>query len=833
MATFPLIFALNDREQHTKIHIPMKTIFKISAGITVLLFFHFRAIHAQSQISGIIKTESGQPLPFVNVLLLSAADSSLVKGEVSGENGEYLLKGITSGKYLMMASMVGYLEYYSRPLQVKAGAGSMNLGAITLLEDVKDLETVEVVAKKPLFEQKIDRLVINVENSITSAGSSALEVLERSPGVVVNRQNNSISIAGKDGVVVMINGKINRMPLDAVVQMLEGMPSSNIESIELITTPPADFDAEGNAGFINIVLKQSNDKGLNGSYTFSGGYGRGTTASSGINFNYRQENINLYGDYSFSRKAQEQVFTFGRQVMLAGEAIGTDTRSVRDPIQRNHNARLGLDWNLNPKTVLGVLLSGYDNRWSMDALNKSTISRNSLPDTLLTIANDEVNHWQHLGGNLNLQHTIREGETITFDADYLRYDNVNPTNYYTTYANGAGAFLFREQTFSGKATPIKIGVGKLDYTRQFSEKLKVEAGLKATISRFDNDVTVSRIENGLPVNDPGLTAEYQLEESIGAAYSALSLKLDGKSDLKLGLRYEYTNSNLGTVEQANIVDRQYGNFFPSVFLSRAFNDQNSINASYSRRITRPTFNDMAPFVIFMDPYTFFSGNAALQPSISNNVKVDYRFKTALFSIQYAVEDSAIARFQSRIIEGTNQQLIAAENMKNRKTASITAAFPIQVSDRWRMQNNLIGSWQEVNAYFDGEPVRVSTKNLRVVWINMFTLPKDFSAEVVGFYQTKGLFGSAAFLPIGALNIGIQKKFGGNAGTLRFGVDDVFNSLRWRGETNFPEHNLVSTFEADFSQRTFKVTYSRNFGNEKLKRQRQRATGSEEERGRVD
>ena len=811
----------------------MKSSTKTLVGIFLFLLLYSQSLQAQSQIAGTVQTESGQPLPFVNVLLLSAADSSLIKGEVSGENGEYVLKNIAAGNYLVMASMVGFLEYYSSPLQMKGETGKMNLDAIILQEDVKELKAVEVVAKKPLFEQKIDRLVINVENSITSAGSSALEVLERSPGVVVNRQNNSLSIAGKDGVVVMINGKINRMPLEAVVQMLAGMPSSNIESIELITTPPADFDAEGNAGFINIVLKQSNDNGLNGAYTFSGGYGKGTTASSGINFNYRQKNINLYGDYSFSREAQEQVFTFGRQVMLNGETIGTDTRSVRDPIQRNHNARLGLDWNLSPKTVLGVLLSGYDNRWSMNAMNHSTISRNGLPDTLLAITNDEVNHWKHLGGNLNLQHTIREGETLTFDADYLSYDNVNPTNYFINYSDGAGALLFQEQTFSGKATPIEVGVGKLDYTKTFSEKLKMEAGIKGTVSHFDNDVTVSRIENGASVNDPNLTAKYQLEESIGAAYSAFSLKLDDKSDLKLGLRYEYTNSNLGTVEQANIVDRQYGNFFPSAFLSRTFNDQNSANISYSRRITRPTFNDMAPFVIFVDPYTFFSGNAALQPSISNNVKVDYRFKTALFSIQYTVEDSAIARFQTRVIEGTNQQLIAAENMKNRRTASFTTAFPIQVAEWWRMQNNLIGSWQEVNAYFDGQPVQLRTKNLRVVWINMFTLPKDFSAELVGFYQTKGLFGAAEFLPIGALNIGIQKKLGGAAGTLRFGIDDVLNSIKWRGESNFPEYNLVSSFEADFSQRTFKLTYSRNFGNDKLKRQRQRGTGSEEERERVN
>jgi len=483
--------------------------------------------------------------------------------------------------------------------------------------------------------------------------------------------------------------------------------------------------------------------------------------------------------------------------------------------------------------VLGVLVSGYDNRWSMDAVNSTTISLDGLPDTLLTIVNDEVNHWKHLGSNINLQHTFRENEILTFDADYLHYDNKNPTNYFIDYADGAGGFLFEEQTFSGKVTPIRVGVGKLDYTKRFSEKIKMETGLKGTLSRFDNDVTVSRVENGIPVNDPSLTAKYNLEESIGAAYTSLDVNLGEQFDLKLGLRYEYTNSNLGTEEQADIVDRQYGNFFPSAFLSKTFNDHHSANLSYSRRITRPTFNDMAPFVIFLDPYTFFSGNAALQPSISNNVKVDYRFKSALLSIQYTLEDSAIARFQSRTIEGTNQQLIAAENMRNRKTASATIAFPLHIAEWWNMQNNLIGVWQEANTFFDGDPIRVRTKNLQVVWINSFTLPHDFSAELVGFYRSKGLFGTTVALPMGALNVGVQKKFNHNWGTLRLGIDDLLNSLKFQSEVNFPEYNLVSKADLDFSQRTFKLTYSRNFGSTKVKAARRRSTGSEEERGRVN
>lgn len=806
---------------------------KSIAGATLLLVFSLPILSAQSQISGTVLDSKNTAVAYANVLLLRAADTSLVRGAVTNDNGAFQINDIAAGTYLMEVSMLGYQPHRSDIFEMRGAGTQKDLGTIVLQDDAAQLETVEIVAKKPLYEQKIDRLVINVENSITSAGATALDVLERSPGVVVNRQSNSIALAGKNGVIVMINGKINRMPLEAVVQMLAGMPSGNIEKIELITTPPSNFDAEGNAGFINIVMKQSNEAGLNGGYTFSGGIGRGSTASAGINFNYRKNKINLYGDYSFGREAQEQLFLSDRQVLLNGNTIRTDTRSLRDPVQRNHNARLGLDWNIGKKTVLGMLISSYDNRWSMDAVNNSTISLNGTPDTLLRIVNDEVNHWQHLGANLNLQHTFRPDELLTFDLDFLAYDNENPTNYLTSYTEAGGGFLFEERTFSGKVTPIKVGVGKLDYSKRFSAKLKMEAGIKGTSSRFDNDVTVFRIDNGVSVNDPTLTAKYRLEESIGAAYAAFDFKLDDKSDAKLGLRYEYTNSNLGSAERANIVDRQYGNFFPSAFLSRNFNDKHSANLSYSRRISRPTFNDMAPFVIFMDPYTFFSGNAALQPSISNNVKLDYRFGSTLFSMQYTVEDSAIAQFQSRVIEGTNQQLIAAENLKNRKTLAFTLALPIQIAEWWRMQNNLIGTWQGVNVYFDGSLVNIQNKNLQMVWINSFTLPKDFSAELMGFYQTKALFGSGIFLPVYGINVGIQKKFPGNGGTLRFGVDDALNSFLWRIQNNLPEHNLVSDIEVDFSQRTFKLSYSRNFGNNQLKGKRERATGSEEERRRVN
>jgi len=226
---------------------------------------------------------------------------------------------------------------------------------VMLREDSQVLGEVEIVGRKALFEQKIDRLVVNVANSVTSAGGTALEVLERSPGVIVNRQSGALSLIGKDGVVVMINGKQSYQPASGIIQMLEGMNADNIESIELITTPPANFDAEGNAGYINIVLKKSTDLGFNGNMTVSAGLGEGEVGSANVNLNYRNNKLNVFSSYGFMYKAQLQKFYNYRQVVFEGNTTESEVTTYRDPQQLNHNIRLGLDYEISDQTIIGVL----------------------------------------------------------------------------------------------------------------------------------------------------------------------------------------------------------------------------------------------------------------------------------------------------------------------------------------------------------------------------------------------------------------------------------------------------------------------------------------------
>ncbi|MEO6730802.1 MAG: outer membrane beta-barrel family protein [Ferruginibacter sp.] len=796
----------------------------------LLIVLVSKELPAQINIYGIVKAADNSPIESANVLLLTDKDSMLVKGTVTLAKGNFNFDNINPGKYLLSVSSIGFKENITTPFAVNK-SGDIDAGVFRLTKATVDLDAVKVVTRKPMFEQKVDRMVIHVKSSITSAGGTALEVLEKSPGVVVNRQNNSIALNGKDGVVVMINGKISRMPINTVVQMLNGMNASNIDRIELITTPPANFDAEGNAGFINIILVTNPNKGLNGSYSLTMGYGNGYSPAGALNFNYRNKKINLFGDYSFTWKNPEQDWTFYNRSMQQSVITENLSLTERDTKEGVQIARLGIDVQVSPKTIIGAIIGGYNSRWDMIANNKLSILKNKVPDSNVIIVNTELNHWKHYMGNVNFSHAIKEGETITADIDYLYYKDNNPNDYINRYFSGNGTPLGEEKTTSGKLTPFTIWVAKIDYAKKISEKVNAETGIKMALSKFTNDVSVQTLHQANWVKDPDLTSIYYLKEKIAAAYVAVNVVVSTKTSLKLGLRYEYTNSNLGSATRQNIVDRKYGRFFPSLFVNHKLDDNNSFNISYSRRITRPTFRDMAPFVIFIDPYTFFSGNSALQPAFSNVYKADYVIRSFVFSISYTREDESIAGFQPKVYKG-NKQIFAAENLDNIKTVNISLSLPFTITSWWNMQNNLQGNWQQMNAVYKKGPFRVEQKNIAFNSSQNLVLPRNYSAELSGFFQSKGLFGAAVIKARGALNAGIQKKFADNKSKLRVAVDNIFNGAAFNAVTDIPSENIYSSLALTFMFRTFKATYTYDFGNKTIKGKRNRSTASDEEQGRV-
>ncbi|MBS1600949.1 MAG: TonB-dependent receptor [Bacteroidetes bacterium] len=817
--TFPT-FKLN------LIHIAPKAIFIF----LIPAFIQINLCNAQSSVTGIIVSGKDAPITHANVLLLQSKDSSLVKGILSADDGSFVFENIPQGIYLVTSSFTGFKQFYSTVFSI-ADNRMTNLGKLVLSESFVEMNTVTVVAKKPLYEQKQDRLVINVQNSITAAGNSALDVLERSPGVIVDRQNNSISMKGKEGVAIMINGKVNYMPASAVIELLQGMNSGSIEKIELITTPPANLDAEGHAGYINLVLKNNDHFGVNGSYSANAGYSNGAVFGGNLNMNFRQEKINIYGNLSYSRVQKPLPIylhaRFSNDRNIFDNSFATD----RSETIGNFNGRIGLDYQLNKKTVFGILISGYDNHYAQSENTNAYMLKNNQLDTFAKQSNSELNHWQNISINLNMQHDFSESSRLSANVDYIYYKNNQPVHYYSAFYDNVNKFIYDQKKISTKSTPINFWIGALDYSKKIYGNLTLDAGVKATIADFYNDLGVETFQQGEWISDPSLAGHYTMNENYSAAYTSVDWALNKNTHAKMGLRYEYTNTNLGSAQIKNIVDRHYGNLFPVVTISHSINDDNTISLSYNMRISRPTFNSLAPYIYYVNANTVITGNQALQPSISNTIAVDYSYKKYVLSLSFTNESNTIAIFQPSIDSATGKVILRPENIDNQKLASAMITIPIEVNSWWSMQYSVTGSWQQIVTAIT-KPLNKNFMNVNINASQTFKLPKSFSLELSGFYQSRLMEGIYVQDAYGALNFGIRKKLAGTKGAIIFSANNILVTNDKILHANYPGQNLVTDLHIRFNQRVFSLTYSRSFGNNKIKEKRERTTGAEDEKGRV-
>ncbi|WP_194975984.1 outer membrane beta-barrel family protein [Aquiflexum lacus] len=797
---------------------------------SVLLFFLVSQGFTQGIIQGKVHDAKAKEMSFANVLLWNKPDSAMVKGVVSDESGNFIFKEIPKGEYYVEVHILGYAKTHS-PVFSFLGTEKNNLATIILVQEDQNLEEVTVVATRPFFELEQGKMVVNVANSISAAGLSVIDVLDRSPGVMVNRQSNSLSVLGKNGVVILMNGHRFRMPMEAAYQMLAGLNSSDVEKIEIITVPPANYDADGDAGFINIVMKKDNDMiGTNGILTIGQGYGSGYNGNMSFSLNHQGPKFSWFGILSATYVDQVQEWEAFRGNNNGFEDIGIETTTDRFGTRKAINYQAGFDYKLTTNTILSGLVSGYNNRWDMTAPNVTKSSYSISPDTLVRMTTIEENYWSHIMGNINLQHTFQNGQVISTNIDYLTYKNSNPSWYTIMNYNESNDLISSEEFRITKDTPIDLWVTDLNHSMKIGKSIAVESGLRATFSKFTNTVVFEEKLGSDWLIDPKFTNDGLLNEDILAAFSSAKINFDEKTTLNAGVRYENTQTNLTTVSGEKIVDRHYGDFFPTTFLSRKINADNLIQVSYGRRITRPTFNEMAPFVFFSDPFSFFAGNENILPTYTNTFKTDYSYKSMLFFVQYSTDKNVIASFQPTLDEETNTVFLRTENLDQRQTVAMMVAFPLKITSWWETQNNFTANYQRVNSELNGEIYEVDQKGIQVVLTNTFTLPKKYTIELMGNYNSPTINGYFNWLSRGFVNLGVQKDFE-KAGVLRVSCNDIFETsqLRWR---SFEGAELEFSGRLQFEKRVFMATYTYKFGNSKIQGTRNRKVGSQEEQRRV-
>lgn len=786
----------------------------------------------KGKVSGAILDEKSQPFPFVNVLLLKAKDSTLSKGLAADENGKFLFDEVDSGEYLTLISMVGYQKSYSKKFFVSDK--SVNLPSFTLQPESQALNEVTVTAKKPFIEQEIDRTIINVENSIVSAGATALEVLERSPGVTVDQQNDRLQLRGKDGVIVQIDGKQTFLTQAELVNLLRNTPSDNIEKIELITNPSAKYDAAGNSGIINIKFKKNKNFGTNGNFSIGGGiaspgYGRGNGS---LALNNRKGKVSLFGTASgFEGEGFNRQVIY-RAIPYEGKTTTFNMDSKSDWRSRNYNYRVGMDYFATDKTTIGVLFSGFYNAW-----------KNPIRATDAEILNDDLslqqtyhtdmtanNHMNNISANVNLKHQFNDkGKELTFDVDYVQYDSKGYNFLDTRYFNPNGTPTGETDIVRNNMPAlINIGVVKLDYMQPIG-KGKFEAGLKSSYVKSDNNMIFETFGDVWQL-DPSRTNQFKYTENINAGYANYNGQFNSKTKFQLGLRAEHTHAIGNSVTLNSIRDRNYLNIFPSVFVSRNLDSSNVLNLSYSYRIDRPNYQSLNPFEYYLDPYTFQKGNPNLRPQYTHSFQLVHVYKSFLnTTLAYSRVKDMIADEVPMLVPEKNQTYVTSENLDNQNYVSLTISAPIPVKKWWNIQTNVTAAYNHYQTFYRNAPFDMKIFTYNAFVNNTFTLPKNWTAELSGWYNSPAIYGLLSSKSQGAISLGLQKSLMDKKATIRLSVQDPFWTNKFRGTTKFEDIDL--RVKSTWPSRQARITFTYRFGNQNVKT-RQRNTGSDDIQSRV-
>ncbi|MCF8448824.1 MAG: TonB-dependent receptor [Taibaiella sp.] len=816
----------------------MHTRFFRSVLLSVLLLLPSAAILAGG-ISGRVTDDAGKPVIFASVLLLGSSDSALVKTELTNEKGEYHLTPVDDGTYLLKVNIIGYIAYTSA--QVVLAANDITMPDIMLLQKNTELKEVAVRAQKPFIEVHADKLVVNVESSIVNAGSTAMDVLSRSPGVTVDN-NDRISLKGRQGITVMINGKIQPISGQDLANMLKSMPSNNVESIELISNPSARYDAAGTGGIINIKLKRDKKMGLNGSVNATYAQGVYGKANAGLNMNYRNKKVNLFANYNHSDREGFNHLTLDRNFYDNGVFAGAYD-------QNNHYlydivtdmGGLGMDYNLSSKTTVGFALSGEATSFLRTGYNYSVItdSATQLPLSHFVTDNKSPNRWSNGTANINLRHTFdSSGKTLSVDADYATYPGSGNQEFTTTYFTD-----FPDGTSVPSGVPAvklngdlkghtQIRSLKADYAMPLPNGVKMEAGAKTSLVTSDHDLLFFNELNGMSIPDSQRTNHFIYKEHINAAYLNFNKDWD-KWSTQLGLRTEQTIASGDATWPTgdSSFTRNYAQLFPSFAVQRHINPANDLGVTLSRRIERPNYEQLNPSTYYLDPTTYKTGDPYLMPALSYAAELSYTYKQKFITnLNYTRTFMPITEVIQPSLTERKVTIQTQKNLTSMSYYGINGSYQFRFYKWWSNTTNVNVYYAQYTGNIAGTGLNNGRATFDANTSNSFILPANWSAELSGFYQAPQLYGYMLVKPTWMLNLGIQKNLFDKRATARINATDIF----WRG---YPRATSTYTdyresFIAKRDTRQVAISFTYRFGKRTLPPSMRHRGGAEDEKRRA-
>lgn len=806
-----------------------------SFTLILIAFWGFSAALQAQSISGQALQSNGKPADFATVVLLKSIDSTIVTGAVTGEDGSFEIKGAPAEKYFVRLTMMGSGTTDSPEFQYDGK--KLTLKPLQLSEQSLALNQVTVTARRPPVEVKADKTILNVEGTVNSTGLSALELLRKAPGVTVDN-NDNVSVKGKNKVTIMIDGR--DVPLDGkdLSALLKGTQAADIANIEIISNPSAKYDAAGNAGIINIRLKRNKSLGTNGNVGGEAIYG--LSAKGGMNFslNNRSKYVNIFGSYNNSYGDWHNDQAFYRK--QAGQFFDQTAKSYNST--KWNSARVGADWTINDKHTIGILVNGNmdGGNWHNNSTTKiGTLDNESQVNSLLVASNDVLGDRRDLNTNINYRFADTSGHSLNIDLDHGLYRIKGESFQPNYYRSPDGSQELFQRIFANK-TPsnIDINTGKMDYEQRLF-KGTLGAGIKVSDVSTDNAFDFFNVVEKESLLDSTVSNRFKYQERTLAAYINYNRLFGKKLNVQTGLRVENTDYMGDLIsfnnQNGNRVENNYTKLFPSAALTYTFTQKIGLNATYSRRIDRPSYQDLNPFEFKMDELTFQRGNPRLRPQFTNAFEIAPTYGGyPVVSLGYSKTKDVFTQVLATDTRNPNATFITNENIADQENYTASLNIPTRFAKWYDGFVSITVIHSQFEAQFDNlgfgiDQVKFTTGNLYAE--QNVKLGKGWAIQLSGWYNTRGYWGTLQSNPQGVMDFGVRKELWEGKGQVRLRLGDLFGTASWGGK-NVLTPGLEMLASGKWEARTATVSFSYRFGSNEVKAARQRKTGLEDEKNRV-
>ena len=792
-----------------------------------------------TKISGTLQSAEGKVIESATVSLLKHTDSSLVKATFSDKNGNYSFENIKSDSYIIKTEAIGFNIFISKPVQLADNA-SLTIPVIQLQHVTAQLKEVTVFTHKPFIENKIDKTVVNVDASTTNGGLSALEILEKSPGVTVDNDGN-VGLKGKQGVIILLDGKQTYLSGQALANYLKNMPSSELDQVEIMTQPPAKYDASGNAGIINLVTKKNKGNGFNGTITSSAIFAKYFKNTNSLNLNWHHGKMNLFAQYGYSHwRGFNDIYI---------------NRSLRDSISlpynrysnqhtygkfadESHQFKTGFDYFANKTTTYSFTVNGTIDNSSFTSSGVANIYDSLHEFVQYNDANSQTKTpLTNLGFDLNFDKKLDDkGQDLSVDGDFVFY-NTHGNQYTNNYLYNADNTPSELPYLLNGHLPSVIDIYSLkaDYKKPLNHDATLEAGFKSSYVLTNNNAIYTLFDNGFGkwIPDDTLSNHFIYKENINAAYVSLQKKIK-KFGMQLGLRAEQTVANGNQVIKNISFNKNYIQLFPTAYFTYNKNDNNTFELSYGKRIDRPDYSKLNPFQFQLDRYTYQQGNPDLQPQFSHNVELSYNYKgqlnvTANFTHTInIINDVLLTTKQPGDSNYTTFQ--TSQNIASNINIGVAVNYSRQLTKWWAI--NIYGTvfHNDYKGVIQGESIHVNNIAFNGNFSSQFNFNKGWSAEVSGWFNGKNFVSSAILAkPMGMFALGAGKQVLKGKGSVKINLRDPLYLAHFTGSTYLS--NGLTNIHSSWDNRRGIITLTYRFGKNKAQ-QVHHDNGAEEEQSRV-